>query len=83
MTNIMMKVRGIVSITLFLMLALALLTGFEGGESEGNEIGSDLHIASAAVLGLLSVVHIVLNQRMLMCQVKAILGIKNKPKNEC
>ena len=79
----MMKIRGVVSIALFLMLALAFLTGLEGEEFEGGEIGGDLHIASAAGLGLLSLVHIVLNQRMMICQLKAILGVKNRPKNEC
>jgi hypothetical protein len=77
MATTMMKVKGIVSIALFLMLAVTFLTGLEGGESEGNGIGEGgVHVASATALGLLAVVHILLNQRMLVYQLKALLGIK-------
>lgn len=81
MANSMMKVKGIVSIALFLMLAATLVTGFLGNEREGNGLGEGgLHIASAGVLGLLAIAHILLNQRMILSQIKALLGIKNKPK---
>lgn len=62
MANSMMKIKGIVSITLFLMLAVAMLTGLEGEESEGDESGEGhIHVASAVALGLISIVHILLN----------------------
>ncbi|MDD1743720.1 MAG: hypothetical protein LUO85_03750 [Methanomassiliicoccales archaeon] len=73
----MMKIKGIVSITLFLTLAVTFLTGVEGGESEGNGIGEGgVHVVSATVLGLLAVVHILLNRRMLVNQLKVLIGIK-------
>ncbi len=62
MANSMARVKGIVSIALFLMLAITLVTGFEGGDRDGNGLGEgSLHIASAGVLGLLAIVHILLN----------------------
>jgi hypothetical protein len=71
------EVKGIVSIALFLMLAITLLTGLEGGDSEGNGLNeSSIHIASATALGLLAIIHIMLNGKMLAHQIKTLLGIK-------
>jgi hypothetical protein len=76
MANSMMRVKAIVSIALFLMLAITLLTGLEGGDSEGNGLNDGgIHIASAAALGLLAVVHIMLNGKVLAHQIKTLLGI--------
>ncbi len=84
MANSMMKVKGIVAILLFVMLAVTVLTGLMGGESEGNGAGegSSLHVVSAAAVGLLAVIHILLNGNMIVRQIEALLGIENKPKNE-
>jgi hypothetical protein len=83
MARSMMVVKGIVSIALFSMLAITMLTGLVGGESAGNAFrDGSLHIASAAAVGLLVVIHILLNRKVLVSQIKTILGIKTKPKSE-
>ena len=77
MAKAMLKVRGIISIALFVMLAITLATGLEGEESEGNGIGEgNLHTISAGILGILALTHILLNYKMLVCQIRAILGVK-------
>jgi hypothetical protein len=82
MASWMVKVRALVSIALLLALVLTFVSA-EEGEDEGIGEGG-LHVLSAYVLVGLALLHMLLNYKLGLYEIKALLGMdkasRSRPK---
>ena len=88
MASSLSKIRALISIALLLTLALTFLSAGEG-EDEGDGQGSlsiladlgeseDMHVMWAYLLVGLTLLHMLLNHKLILYEIKALLGMDKK-----
>ena len=76
MARTIMMVRGLVSILITIVLIMAFVTGLAGDEDEGGLWGEDEgggHVLWAYLLVLLFLVHLILNYRMFIVEMRSFI----------
>jgi hypothetical protein len=87
MASSLSKIRALISIALLLTLALTFLSAGEGedeGDGQGSlsilaDVGSeDMHVMWAYLLVGLTLLHMLLNHKLILYEIKALLGMDKK-----
>ena len=83
MASWMVKLRALVTIALFLVLILTFISADEGDEGFGEDEGG-MHVTAAYMMLGLAFLHMLLNYKMGIYELKALLGLdkasRSKPK---
>ena len=71
--RMMVKIRGVVSITLFVVFLVVTVTGIKMFLSQ-HEKGTLIHTYAGFLMIILVAVHLLLNYRMLLSELKSLVG---------
>jgi hypothetical protein len=81
MASWMVKLRSLVAIALFLVLILTFVSADEEDEGIGDDEGG-MHVAAAYMVLGLALLHMMLNYKMVIFELKALLGLDNASRSK-
>jgi hypothetical protein len=78
MATFTIKIKAFVSLALLFFLAVTLITGDEDEENSFLLRGENLHKTAAYVTAVLTAFHIYLNAKLMLVELRSLLGFKKK-----